>query len=49
MKKVTLTFVVEDEVVNDVFNLITWGEMGSAAAILNEKCEESDYDIEPYK
>ena len=48
MKKVTLTFVVEDEVIDDVQNYLYWGEMGNVATILNEKCEESDYDIKDY-
>ena len=46
MKKVTLTFVVSDEVASNVMNELTWGEMGNAATILNENCEESDYNIE---
>ena len=49
MKKVTLTFVVSDGVADDVLNEMTWGNMGNAAHILNENCEESDYDIEDYK
>lgn len=48
MKKVTMTFIVDDEVVDDVQNELTWGEMGNVATILNEKCEASDYDIEDY-
>lgn len=46
MKKVTLIFFVDDEVVDEVQNELAWGEMGTVATILNEKCEESDYDIE---
>lgn len=45
MKKVTLTFIVDDEVVDDIQNELEWGEMGNVATLLNEKCEESDYDI----
>jgi hypothetical protein len=46
MKKVTMWFVVSDEVADDIKNELAWGEMGNAAAILNAACEESDYDIE---
>lgn len=46
MKKVTLTFVVENKVAESISNELTWGEMGNAASILNEKCVESDYNIE---
>jgi hypothetical protein len=49
MKKVTLTFVVSDEVVDDILNDLEWGEMGNAANTLNENCEQSDYDIEEVK
>lgn len=45
MKKVTLSFVVSDEIAEDVQNELGWGEMGNAATILNSNCEESDYDI----
>lgn len=48
MKKVTLTFVVDENIVNEIQNEMAWGEMANAAAILNENCEESDYDIEEY-
>ena len=46
MKKVTLSFVVSDDVANDVQNDLGWGEMGNAAAYLNAHCEESDYEVE---
>ena len=46
MKKVTLTFVVDDSIANDVMNELGWGEMGNAANYLNSHCEESDYDVE---
>lgn len=49
MKKVTMTFIVSDGVADDVLNEMTWGNMSNAAHILNENCEESDYDIEDYK
>lgn len=45
MKKISMWFVVSDEVANDVMNEMTWGEMGNAASIMNEVCEESDYEI----
>ena len=48
MKKVTLTFVVSDEVADDIMNDLEWGEMGNVATTLNENCEESDYNIEDY-
>ena len=46
MKKVTLTFIVDDKVADDVQNELSWGEMGNAASILNANCEESDYTVE---
>ena len=46
MKKVTMWFVVSDEVADDIMNDLAWGEMSNAASILNENCEESNYDIE---
>lgn len=49
MKKVTLWFVVEDEVADEIQNELCWGEMGNAASYLNEKCYESNYDIEDVK
>ena len=48
MKKVTLIFVVDENIANEIQNEMAWGEMANAAAILNENCEESDYDIEDY-
>ena len=48
MKKVTLTFIVEDKIADDVQNELGWGEMGNAAAYLNSECNESDYDIKDY-
>jgi len=48
MKKVTMTFVVSDGVADDALNEMTWGNMSNAANILNENCEESDYDIQDY-
>lgn len=49
MKKVTMTFIVSDGVADDVKNELAWGNMSNAAHILNENCEESDYNIEDYK
>ena len=46
MKKVTMTFIVSDGVADNVQNEMTWGNMSNAAHILNENCEESDYNIE---
>lgn len=48
MKKVTLTFIVEDSIADDVQNELGWGEMGNAAEYLNRECYESDYDIKDY-
>ena len=45
MKKVTMYFIVSDEVAESVMNELAWGEMGNAASILNANCEESDYNI----
>ena len=47
-KKVSMWFIVDEEVLDEVENHLFWGEMGSAATILNEKCEESDYNFEDY-
>lgn len=46
MKKVTMTFVVNNKVAKDVENELAWGEMGNAATILNRECVESDYNVE---
>ena len=46
MKKVTMWFVVSDEVADDIMNDLAWGEMSNAASTLNENCEESNYNIE---
>lgn len=45
-KKVTLTFIVSNDVADNAVNELGWGEMGNAADILNAACEESDYNIE---
>ena len=45
MKKVTLTFIVDDSIADEVQNELGWGEMGNAADFLNKHCEESDYDV----
>ncbi len=49
MKKVSMWFVVSDEVADSIKNELAWGANGNAAAILNANCEESDYEIEDYK
>lgn len=49
MKKITLTFVVNDSIADEVKNELGWGEMGNAADFLNKHCEESDYDVADYK
>ena len=49
MKKVTMTFIVSDEVADEVQNELSWGEMGNAAAYLNFNCQESGYNIENYE
>ena len=49
MKKVTLTFIVPDEVVGEVQNEVTWGNMDTAAHILDENCEYSHFDVEDYQ
>lgn len=46
MKKVSMWFVVSDDVADSIMNELGWGEMGNAATILNKNCEESDYNIE---
>ena len=45
MKKVILSFVVADDIAENVQKVISYGEMGTAATTLNLNCEESDYDI----
>lgn len=46
MKKVTLTFIVSDEVADDILNDLEWGYLGNAANHLYGNCEQSDYNIE---
>lgn len=46
MKKVTMTFVVDNKTAKEIENELAWGEMGNAATILNKNCVESDYNIE---
>lgn len=45
MKKVILSFVVADDIAENVQKVLSYGEMGNAATTLNLNCEESDYDI----
>ena len=49
MKKVTFTFVVSDKVAKDIENEFIWGKWANAFSVLEENCEESDYDIEEYE
>ena len=49
MKKVTLTFIVSDDVADNVRNYFVWDDKPSAAAFLDKNCEESDYEIEEYE
>ena len=46
MKKVSMWFVVDDETAEKAVKEMTYGNMDWAASILNENCEESDYNIE---
>ena len=46
MKKVTMTFIVDNQTADKALNLMAYGEMGDAAYLLNQNCQESDYDIE---
>ena len=48
MKKVTLTFIVSDDVVEELSNELSWGNYGNVATIFEEEAEESDYNIEDY-
>ena len=45
MKKVILSFVVADDIAENVQKVLSYGERGNAATTLNLNCEESDYDI----
>ena len=45
MKKVILSFVVADDIAENVQKVLSYGEMDNAAKTLNVNCEESDYDI----
>lgn len=46
VKKVTMTFTVNNTIADKALKQMRQGEMASAAHILNENCEESDYCIE---
>lgn len=48
MKKATLTFWVEDHVIDEVQNEIAFGNMVNVAQILDENCEYSAFDAEDY-
>ncbi len=45
MKKVILSFVVADDIAENVQKVLSYGEMGNAAITLNLNCEKGDYDI----
>ena len=49
MKKITLIFVVSDEVADDIKNELAFGNMENVAFILNENCEETNCNIEEYE
>ena len=49
MKKVTMTFVVSDEVANEIQNDLAWGLYDNAAKFMYENGEESRYDIDDVK
>lgn len=49
MKKITLTFVVDDSIADEVKNELGWGEMGNAADFLNKHCETNGYDVADHK
>lgn len=49
MKKVTFTFVVSDEVVEEMSNELSFGNYGSAATICEESAEDINYSIEEYE
>lgn len=46
MKKVTLTFVAENEVVDKIQNEINWGEFGNVATFLEDKSDDSSCEVE---
>ncbi len=46
MKKITFTFVVNDEVAGDVRDAFVYGDLGNAENTLNENCFKSDCEIE---
>ena len=45
MKKVTMTFIVSDEVANEIQNDLAWGLYDNAAKFMYENGEESRYSI----
>jgi len=45
MKKVTLTFVVDEATILEVENELEWRNLANAVAILEDSCVSSDYDI----
>ena len=49
MKKVTLTFIVSDEVANEIQNDLLLGLYDNAVNYLHGNCAESDYNIEDVK
>ena len=49
MKKVSLTFIVDDKVVDELQNEVEWGNMVNAAQILDENCEYSHFDVEDHQ
>ena len=49
MKKVTMTFIVSDEVANEIQNDLAWGLFDYAAKFMFENGEESRYDIKDVK
>ena len=45
MKKVTLTFIVSDEIVDEAMNELGWENYNNAASILQSESTEYRYDI----
>ncbi len=49
MKKVTFTFIVSDDVIEEMSNELSWGNYADAARIAEENCEGVDFNIEEYE
>ena len=49
MKKFTFSFIVKDEVIDEIQNDLLWGEWGNVFNTLEEECEDSSHSVEEYE